>query len=84
MISGFNGQLQHGFLTGLATDFLTFQAGQYKLDMRYLVLLLYRPYFVKTGKPTKYKLQEKQEGGSVLHVTNASRGRISLTYFGYS
>jgi len=29
-------------------------------------------------------LQEKQEGGSVLRETNALRGRISASYFGYS
>ena len=27
--------------------------------------------------------QETQEGDSVLHLTNAKGGRISLTYLGY-
>jgi len=29
-------------------------------------------------------LQQKQEGGSVLHLTNALRGRIFPTYLGRS
>jgi hypothetical protein len=42
-------------------------------------------YFVKRGKPTRYQiLQEKQEGGTVLHTNNAFRGRISVVDLGCS
>lgn len=40
-VSGFNGQLQPSFVTWLANDFGTLQAVQSKLNMRYLVLILY-------------------------------------------
>jgi hypothetical protein len=38
-------------------------------------------------KETTYKistLQQKQEGGTVLHIANALRSRIFPTYLGYS
>jgi len=41
------------------------------------------PCCLKRGQPTKF-LQEKQEGSSVLQVTNALRVRISPTYLDYS
>jgi nitrogen fixation protein len=50
-----------------------------------VVLDAYRAYFVK--KETAHKisvLQEKQEGGSVLRMTNAFIVRLSRTYLGYS
>jgi hypothetical protein len=47
--------------------------------------LAYCPYFVKRGTTHKISvLQEKQDGSSILHMTNALRGRISSTYIGYS
>jgi hypothetical protein len=39
------------------------------------------------GKEANQKtliVQEKQQGGSVLHITNAMTGRISPIYLGYS
>ena len=44
----------------------------------YIYIYIYiAPIFFKTGQPTKYQfLQEKKEGGCVLHMTNLLRGRI--------
>jgi hypothetical protein len=43
----------------------------------------YRPYFVKKVTTQKIIIQERQEGGSILHLSNAKGGRISPTYLGY-
>jgi hypothetical protein len=43
----------------------------------------YRPYFVKKVTTQKIIFQERQEGGSILHLSNAKGGRISPTYLGY-
>jgi hypothetical protein len=43
------------------------------------------PLFCKKGTTHKISiLQEKQESGSVLHMANALRGKISPTHLGYS
>jgi hypothetical protein len=42
------------------------------------------PLFCKKGTTPKISIAQKLEGGSVLHMTNASKGRISLTYLAYS
>jgi hypothetical protein len=43
------------------------------------------PLFCKKGTTHKIStLQAKQEGHSILHMTNAFRHRISPTYLGYS
>jgi len=46
---------------------------------------LHTAYILFKKKVTTHKIifQEKQEGGSVLDLTNAKGGRISLTYLGY-
>jgi len=42
------------------------------------------PAFLKGSTHKISFLQEKQQGGSVLHMTNALTGRISPTYLHYS
>ena len=60
---------QHGSNAKLCTDFTVQVAVNMKM-----------PPFINKGTTHKLSvLQEKQGGGSVLHMTNDVRGRISLT-----
>jgi hypothetical protein len=46
---------------------------------------IYRPYFCKKGTTHKISIvQQKQEGGSILHMTGALTGRMSHTHLDYS
>jgi hypothetical protein len=56
---------------------------QCPLNLTHKVQLIKSPLFCKKGAAHKILVLQKQ-GGSVLHMTNAVRGKISPTHLGYS
>jgi len=50
----------------------------------YCITVFTLPLFCKKGTTHKIPVLQKKNWSSILHVTDALRGRITITFLGYS